>query len=97
MTAALFAELVHDQLVDLAQLPSSAEEGAALSRAPLALAPPAPRSRDAVDERERLRRERARRRCAAHDVRGVRATGAPASRRSARCGTPVIDCGGSAP
>jgi hypothetical protein len=42
MTAALFAELVHDQLVDLATLPSTAEEGAAMTRAPSAFGPPCP-------------------------------------------------------
>jgi len=42
LTVALFAELVHDQVVDLASLASTAEEGTAIARAPATFAPPCP-------------------------------------------------------
>lgn len=42
MTAQRFAQLVHDQLVDLAQLRTLAEEGAAIAREPATFGPPCP-------------------------------------------------------
>jgi hypothetical protein len=42
MTLALFARLVRDQLAALAQLPNTAEEGAAISTIPASFGPPCP-------------------------------------------------------
>jgi len=42
MTLPLFSQLVHDQLLDLSRLPTLAEEGAAITRAPGTFGPPCP-------------------------------------------------------
>lgn len=42
LTIGLFAELIHDQMIDMAVLPVTAEEGAAIARAPATFSPPCP-------------------------------------------------------